>query len=155
MEITEAVAIKVRDTVAAGLSNGMGSPEPGKMCVEAAVCYALGLPHGDDPCCVSPALRALKISLNDKRWSSPAARAEGLKRLALAQLGSAGVLDDQEFRRRVVEMTIRTSVPLALRSAAKRVPTHAESLDAAATIGSSATYSNSVNSWKARGPHDA
>ena len=44
IEITEAVALKVRDTVAAGLSNGLGNPEPGQMCVEAAVCYALGLP---------------------------------------------------------------------------------------------------------------
>jgi hypothetical protein len=130
--ITREVAEKVRDTVAAGLVSGMGVAEPGKMCVEAAVCYALGLPHGDDPGCVSPGLRALKIRLNDAQWSSPQARAQGLRRLAVAQLGSAGELDDQVFRARVVEMTIRRIVPMALRAAAQRVPTHADALEAAA-----------------------
>jgi len=130
--ITEAIAIKVRDTVDAGLVRGVGKPVPGQMCVEAAVCYALGLPHGDDPLCVSPALRRLKISLNDRAWSSRQARAQGLRRLALAQLGSRGVLDDREFMRLVAEMTIRVSVPSALRLAAKRNPRHANALEAAA-----------------------
>jgi hypothetical protein len=102
------------------------------MCVEAAVCFALGLPHGDDPGCVSAPLRRLKIRLNDSRWSSDRARAAGLRRLAVAQLGSKDVLDDAEFVRRVVEMTIRKSVPAALRSAAKVNPKHAETLETAA-----------------------
>lgn len=117
-EITRAIAIKVRDTVDAGLVEGVGKPIPGRMCVEAAVCYALGLPHGDDPPCVSRAVRSLKIALNDKAWSSPAARAKGLRRLALAQLGSAGHVDDRAFARRVAELAIRTCVPVALRAAA-------------------------------------
>jgi hypothetical protein len=132
MDITREIAIKVRDVVAAGLSHGLGTPEPGKMCVEAAVCYAMGLPHSDKPTCVSPAIRSLKIALNDKVWSSPQARAQGLARLALVQLGSAGAVDDREFARRVVEMTIRVVVPLALRAAATRVPSHAARLEAAA-----------------------
>ncbi len=117
-EITETIARKVLDTVDAGLVNGKGSPQPGKMCVEAAVCYALGLPHGDDPACVSRALRSLKIRLNDSNWSSDKARARGLRRLALIQLGSAGALDDKEFARRVAELAIRKSAPEALRAAA-------------------------------------
>jgi len=132
MDITREIAIKVRDVVAAGLSNGLGTPEPGQMCVEAAVCYAMGLPHSDKPTCVSPAIRALKIALNDKNWSSPQARAQGLARLALVQLGSAGGVDGREFARRVVEMTIRVFVPLALRAVASRVPSHAVALEAAA-----------------------
>lgn len=132
MTVTREIAEKVRDTVAAGLSSGMGKPVPGQMCVEAAVCYAMGLPHSDKPTCVSPAIRSLKIALNDKAWSSPQARAQGLARLALVQLGSAGVVDDREFARRVAEMTIRVFVPQALRAAAKRVPSHAEKLEAAA-----------------------
>jgi len=130
--ITLEIAEKVRDTVDAGLSEGVGNPIPGQMCVEAAVCYALGLPHGDDPGCVSPALRSLKIALNDKNWSSSLARAKGLRRLALVQLGSVGVFDDTEFMRRVSEMTIRRMVPMALRAAARRVPAHAIKLEAAA-----------------------
>ena len=120
IEITEAIARKVVDVVDAGLVHGKGIPEPGKMCVEAAVCFAMGLPHGDEPSCVSPALRRLKIGLNDRRWSSNQARAKGLRRLAVAQLGSAGVLDDREFMRRVVDMTIRKAVPIGLRAAASR-----------------------------------
>jgi hypothetical protein len=132
MKITRAIAEKVRDTVNAGLVKGVGKPVAGQMCVEAAVCYALGLPHGDNPGCVSPALRSIKITLNDKAWSSPQARAEGLLRLAVAQLGSAGVLDNKEFMRRVADMTIRRIVPIALRAAAKRNQKHAAKLEAAA-----------------------
>ncbi len=134
VQINEAVARKVLDTVDAGLVNGLGRPKPGSMCVEAAVCYALGLPHGDDPQCVSRALRQLKIRLNDSKWSSPAARAKGLRRLALVQLGSAGTIDDREFAKRVAELAIRKSVPAALRSAAsiQKDPHHASALRDAA-----------------------
>jgi len=130
--ITREMATKVRDTVAAGLTNGLGTQAPGKMCVEAAVCYALGLPHGDDPGCVDSALRRLKIKLNDARWPSTAARAAGLRRLAIAQLGSHGTINTKIFVARVAEMTIRTIVPIALRAAASRNPTHAEALEGAA-----------------------
>ena len=118
-EINEALVTKLLGVVDAGLSSGVGEPKPGKMCVEAAVCYAMGLPHSDKPTCVSPALRALKIRLNDSSWSSNDARAKGLRRLAVAQLGSADVLDEKEFIRRVVDLVIRKQVPIALRAAAK------------------------------------
>jgi len=132
MEITRALAEKVRDTVMAGLVSGVGVAELGKMCVEAAVCYSLGLPHGDDPGCVAQSLRRIEITLNEASWSSKEARAAGLLRMALVQLGSAGVLDEGEFVRRVVDITIRRSVPLALRAAARRNPAHAVALEAAA-----------------------
>ena len=128
MQITLEIATKVRDTVAAGLVKGAGNPVPGQMCVEAAVCYALGLPHGDDPQCVARSLRSLKIAVNDAQWSSPQARAHGLRKLALLQLGSAGAMDDRDFARRVALMTIRTMLPVALRAVAKKVPTHAQKL---------------------------
>src|SRR5690242_6476677 len=97
--IMQAHVEKILATIDAGLVNGVGEPIPGHMCIEAAVCYGLGLPHGDNPTCVSPYLRRLKIGLNDRNWSSSEARAKGLRRLGLAQLGSAGVLDETEFRR--------------------------------------------------------
>src|SRR5574343_868290 len=81
-EITQEIAAKVLRVVDAGLSHGVGEPIPGQMCVEAAVCYALGLPHGDNPQCVSNLLRSLKIRLNDTSWASNAERAKGLRRLA-------------------------------------------------------------------------
>jgi hypothetical protein len=121
IEINEAVIHKLLSTIDAGLVTGRGKPVPGEMCVEAAVCYALGLPHGDEPQCVSPALRSLNISLNDKNWASFLGRAAGLRRLAVAQLGTRGAFDDKEFVFRVTENVIRRQVPLALRLAASLV----------------------------------
>ena len=132
--ITREIAQKVRDIVDAGLVSGLGSATPGKLCVEAAVCLALDLPHGDDPGCVAQSLRRLKIRLNDASWSSSKARAAGLRRLAVAQLGSAGVLNDEEFVGRVVDMTIRHAVPSGLRSAARVNLQHADALEAAAVL---------------------
>lgn len=132
--ITEQVARKVLNVVDKGLSSGLGIRKPGQMCVEAAVCYALDLPHGDDPGCVSPLLRSLKIRLNDCPWSSKQARAKGLRRLAVAQLGSKGELDEKAFVRMLVDHALCVSTPLALRSAAsvQKDPKHKQAmLDAA------------------------
>jgi hypothetical protein len=130
------VARKVLEIVDAGLVRGVGNPVAGEMCVEAAVCFALGLPHGDDPKCVAPSLRQLKIRLNDARWSSNQARAKGLRRLALIQLGSVGHLDDQEFAKRCATLAIKTSVTLALRAAASihKDPKHAQAMRSAAKV---------------------
>ncbi len=117
-KIDREVAAKVLSVVDAGLSRGLGKPKPGEMCVEAAVCFALGLPHSDDPGCVSSAVRSLKITLNDKKWSSNEARAKGLRRLAIIQLGTKDETDDKAFVAAVAEMTIRKIVPIALRAAA-------------------------------------
>lgn len=122
IEINESIARKVLSVVDQGLSKGQGVRQEGEvqgqMCVEAAVCYAIGLPHGDDPGCVAPTLRLLKIKLNDSNWSSNAARAKGLRRLAVAQLGSKNALDEKEFVRRLIDYAVRVSTPAALRSAA-------------------------------------
>ena len=120
MKITREIASKVLNVVDYGLVKGMGSPQPGEMCVEAAVCYALGLPHGDNPeSCVASSVRAGKIQLNDSSWSSPQARAKGMRRVAIAQLGSAGTIDETKFATYVAEQTIKRIVPLALEVAAK------------------------------------
>src|SRR5271166_4432499 len=103
MIITSEIAKKVIETVDAGLCSGLGKPIPGKMCVEAAVCYALGLP-GDAPICISRALRMLNMRLNDSCWSSNAARASGLRKLSILQLGSNGELDDIAFVQRLVPL---------------------------------------------------
>jgi hypothetical protein len=119
-EITLDQARKVLEVVDAGLSGGMGSPVPGKMCVEAAVCFALGQPHGDEPECVNAAVRRFKIVLNDAKWSSNQARAAGMRKLAIAQLGTNDkFFDENKFVEVLVEQTIRKIVPHALRAAAK------------------------------------
>jgi len=130
--ITLATARKVLEIVDAGLCHGLGKPKPGAMCVEAAVCYALGQPHGDEPTCVSGPVRAFKIRLNDSEWSNIAARAAGMRRVAVAQLGSAGTVDSLRFARLMVEGATRKFAPFALRAAAKVRPDHAEVLESAA-----------------------
>ena len=119
------VAKKVLETVDAGLVCGVGKAKPGEMCVEAAVCYAMGLPHGDRPTCVSDAVRGFKIGLNDKAWSSPKARALGLRRIAIAQLGSAGVVNDVEFATKLADRMVRVMIPIALK-VLMRIKSHSE-----------------------------
>jgi hypothetical protein len=116
IQITEDVARRVLEVVDAGLVSGLGIQKPGQMCVEAAVCYALGLPHSDDPKCVSKAVRILKIELNDMEWSSNDARAKGMRRLAIAQLGTSTNFDDRVFKKKASSYTIKVIVPLALRT---------------------------------------
>lgn len=118
IEIAEDKVKHLITVIDQGLTAGKGNPEPGRMCVEAAVCYALGLPHGDDPGCVAESLRYLQIRLNDSGWSSNEARSKGLRRLAVAQLGSKDNLDEKEFVRRVVDLVICKYVPISLRAAA-------------------------------------
>ena len=94
-----------------------GKPIAGQMCIEAAVCFALGLPHGDEPPCVGKAVREFKIKLNDCNWSSNAARAKGMRKLAIAQLGS-DVIDQVRFAELLALKTIQRIVPKAMRVAA-------------------------------------
>jgi hypothetical protein len=44
---------KLVEIVNAGLVSGLGEPRPGSLCVEAAVCLALGEAHSDTPSCVA------------------------------------------------------------------------------------------------------
>ena len=114
MKLTQDQAQAILDTVDAGLVCGLGKREPGKMCVEAAVCYALGLPHSDDPGCVGAAVRAFKIRLNDSFWSSGEARARGLRKLAIAQIGSDH-LDQVEFSKKLALGVVKRLLPVLFR----------------------------------------
>jgi hypothetical protein len=110
----ETVIPKFDAILARGLCSGVGERD-GQMCIEAAICAALDLPHGDDPNCVSAAVRSYKIRLNDANWSSPEARAKGLRDLGIAQIGSKGVVDDQAFATKLAEKTIRVLIPALFR----------------------------------------
>lgn len=110
----EAVIPRFDEALSRGLSHGIGKRD-GQMCIEAAVCYALDLPHGDDPQCVSEAVRTFKIKLNDSRWSSVEARASGLRDLGIAQLGSKGVVNDKMFCEMVTKRIIQVLIPALFR----------------------------------------
>lgn len=117
---TKSHALKIIDLLKHGLVNGLGKPEPGKMCVEAAVCYAMGLPHGDNPPCVGEAVRAFKIQLNDCRWPGKMERAEGMKELAIAQLGS-DALDQMAFGKLMYLRGVQQILPFIWRKEMERI----------------------------------
>jgi len=73
--------------IAQGLCAGMHS-DSGQVCIEAAISLALGEGLRDEPSCVHPRISELTITLNDNEWSSSEARAQGLYKLGLAQLGT-------------------------------------------------------------------
>ena len=114
LDINEDLAKRVKDTVSFGLCKGMGVPSPGKMCVEAAVNYACGLPHSDNPSCVGAVVREFKIVLNDASWSSNQARGEGMLRIAIAQLGS-NTIDQLKFAEMVAFKTMTILMPIIFR----------------------------------------
>lgn len=152
MNITEQKVKRLISTVDAGLCRGLGDPSPGNMCVEAAVCYALGLPHSDDPGCVSPALRLLKIQLNDLGgWSNNAARGCGMRKLAVYQLGSKGALDEVEFARRVVKLTIQTVLPPTLIAAG--FPTEAARCKLEGTVEAAEAAAHATAAFALANPH--
>lgn len=116
----ESFDVKKFDAILArGLSAGLGNRES-LICVNAAVCLVLGLPHGDDPSpdgspCEGRAPRSFKIGLNDAPWSSPEARAKGMRDIGLAVLGSAGVVDDVAFAKAIAKRTIQVLIPKLFR----------------------------------------
>jgi hypothetical protein len=115
MNITKQVIDKIDEVLSRGLCVGVGT-QGGQVCVEAAICEALGEPHGDNPSCVEESVRAFKIRLNDsRRWISPESRAKGMRSLAIAQLGSKGVVDGREFSTRIANKTIRRLLPTLAR----------------------------------------
>src|SRR5262249_38633420 len=106
----QAIIPKFDVILSRGLSAGLGKRD-GQMCIEAAICAALDLPHGDNPSCAEPAIRSYKIAINDAPWSSPEARAKRLRNIGIAQIGSAGVVDGTQFAKRLAEETIRRIIP--------------------------------------------
>jgi len=106
--------IKQADEILArGLCSGIGE-DGGQMCIEAAASLIAGEPFSDQPTCVHAVVREYSIRLNDAPWSSPAARASGLRSLLLAQLGSQDI-DGIEFAKRLAELTVRELIPRLLR----------------------------------------
>lgn len=89
MKVGKSLACKVVELCGFGLTEGIGDPFPGRMCIEAAVAFASGEGHNDEPRCVDDDVRNDKVALNDYAgWPSNKARGEGLTRVGVAQLGS-------------------------------------------------------------------
>lgn len=96
-----------------GLIKGAGNRK-NEFCIEQAISIVenrrLGLPYvpaegiSDEPRCVDADVRDAKIALNDHPWSSRKARAKGMLKLAIAQLGS-NTLEKEAFHEALVQET--------------------------------------------------
>lgn len=128
-----------------GLCVGMGSAD-GQMCIESVIAIATGEPFSDKPTCVEPAVRAFSIPLNDAPWSSPQARAAGLRALLIAQIGSRDVVNGDEFGKRLAEKHIRTLIPTLFR---KVFPDNPACLAAAARCEQEGTAEAAEAAWGA------
>ena len=111
--ITPELVASIHKALDKGLTKGLGKPIEGEMCVEALICHKLELPHSDNPPCVGSEVRKAKIVLNDCEWSSNKARAEGMRKLAVAQLGS-NQLDQVEFVNRLKLLSTKRLLPFLI-----------------------------------------
>ena len=108
VEINKAFVNNLVTALNKGLGFGLGS-KPGDFCVEQCVSIAEakaedpdldieGCEFSDGPTCVDSDLRSFKINLNDDlNFSSNKDRASALRRIAVAQLGTAKKFDLQQF----------------------------------------------------------
>lgn len=130
MNITKKLISKIDQLLSFGLTKGLGQPKPGEMCVEAAIAYALGKEHTDKNYeCVLPLLNKIKINLNDCNWSSNKARAEGMRSLAIAQLGS-NTLDEAIFAEKLKEHLNKRLLPYLIQKHKKEFPNQAAIIEA-------------------------
>lgn len=97
-----------------GLASGLGHRD-GSMCIEAAVCYALGLKHSDDPECVDTDVAECKIEINDANWSTRRARSNALRELGIAQLGSRDTIDGKRLHDFCFDLVRTELFPQAVR----------------------------------------
>lgn len=101
----------------------------------------------DNAMTIDPALRSFVITMTDAPWSSPKARAAGMRKLEAAQLGSLGKLDSIKFVQKLAEQTIRRLLPPILRQigwdgVAKRCEQEGteEAAEAAAYVAANSTW---------------
>ena len=91
MKITKGIVDRLLDILKDGLCSGAGDMSgPGTFCVQQAVSMATDqADEGDSPLnCINETVRSWGVGMNDQGWSSPKARADGMRRFAVAQLGS-------------------------------------------------------------------
>jgi len=116
LKITKKLVNKIHSLLDKGVTSGLSKNlKPGDMCLEQAVCYALG----EDvirynPSCVGKEVRGFTIYLNDANWSSDSTRAEGMRGLAIAQLGSNS-LNQKEFREKLSFAVLTKLLPSMFR----------------------------------------
>lgn len=119
MYITKGMVQALLDYCKKGFCHGAGEISDGQFCVQQAVNMAttLGEEIGDDPDCVHKKFCGLGIALNDLEfWSSDKARAKGLQRLAVAEMGTEE-WDGEKIRKFKTLFRKRLGIPPGLATA--------------------------------------
>lgn len=115
--ITRTLVDRIKKLVGYGLSEGEGDRGRGTMCVQACVQAALEEEHNDNPACVPGNRKNFGITLNDLAgWDDDLARGKGLKRYAIAQLGTS-TKPEADFDRLVVTQMYEKRFHLLLKEA--------------------------------------
>lgn len=109
--------ITLDDLDGISIDNGDHDGRSNGLCVMEAVAWFAGEGHGDAPACVSPALRAFLIGLND---SAPRGPRQKLKALIPVVVGTASRGNDRQRAYALADWAIRVVVPLALDAAGYR-----------------------------------
>jgi hypothetical protein len=98
MKITKSIVQTLLDIINPGLCHGAGDMDkPGSFCVQQAVSHAVGRDeHGDNPHeCVGDKTRSFGVQMNDCDWLNEKTRANGMRRFAVAEMGSNKVSQGQ------------------------------------------------------------
>lgn len=118
MLITAAVAQNVRNAINAGLA-----PETfPRQSIKQAVCSGLGFEPGEEADLIEPVLRSFVIELDNDNWYGETARLDGMRDLAIAQLGTADVLDGKAFSDKALKHVVQTVIPKMIRLLAEQLP---------------------------------
>lgn len=105
MTITQEFVSTIEQLIDMGVCSGLGQPRYGEMCVEHLIAYVEGTAQSDQPRCVDSIVRSITIVINDSPiWSDNYTRAAGLKRLAIAQLGTSIEFDTPAFVRKFIRI---------------------------------------------------
>lgn len=116
MEVTETLVRNLIATINPGLARFCNKENPQDKDLRAAIVAALGDEAYRLNSLISPVVAA--FDLCDANWSTDQARAKGLMRLAVAQMGSYGALDQSGFVHNVVKIATSHMLPKALRQVA-------------------------------------
>src|SRR5512135_2834717 len=115
MQITDKMVQKLLKLIDQGLTHGAGQfQDDGDFCVQQAVNKATQSGTSDHPSCVTNEITQFGIGLNDTFNGSDKERAKILKRFAVAELGSRGVVSGFAFQNKVRELWNKKYPALAI-----------------------------------------
>ena len=97
LEITEELASRILNLVDAGLDDIPRDNTPTAAHCDPHVCWVDNMPTCSSVTSVSVPVRRVMEKLKDAPWSSEEARTKYLRRLAIAQLGTAFKFNEQRF----------------------------------------------------------